>query len=329
MRLPCSHLLTPNIPQHQYLNIPSFSFLIEHPGLHRKILFDLGLRKDISSHPPAVQSFLSESGWNLQVTKDIPDILKENDITIRDIEAVIFSHHHFDHIGDLSQFPQTTDVVVGPGFKEAYLPGWPENPQASLINDEWKIHNIREISFENGSKTLLIGGFPAIDYFGDGSFFLLDAPGHTVGHIAALARVTTASTSSGECDKDTFVLIGGDICHYPGVFRPTKSLPLDTEVQATLHACPVSLFLDVHPEKSHDRPYYNMPVEATVDKESADLSIQRLSAFDANADVMVIIGHDASLVDKLQFFPKTINAWKQEKLKNYRWEFLRDFCNKS
>ncbi|KAJ5389066.1 uncharacterized protein N7496_000134 [Penicillium cataractarum] len=329
MRLPCSHLLTPDIPQHQYLDLPSFSFLIDHSGSQRKILFDLGLRKDALSHPPAVRNFLAESGWDLQVTKDIPEILKEGHLSQDDIEAVVFSHHHFDHLGDLSQFPPSTEVVVGPGFKNAYLPGWPVDPESSLIDEEWKNHQIREISFDHGPKSLLIGGFPAFDYFGDGSFFLLDAPGHTIGHLAALARVSQATNSSTEGQRDKFVLIGGDICHYPGTFRPTIHSPLDPEGQAALCACPASFFLDIHPEKSCEKPYYKMPAHCTVDKDSAQLSIQKLCEFDANEDVLVIIGHDASLIEKIDFFPKTINAWDRESKDNIQWAFLEDFLQGS
>jgi glyoxylase-like metal-dependent hydrolase (beta-lactamase superfamily II) len=35
------------------------------------------------------------------------------------------SHWHFDHVGDPSQFPSSTDLIVGPGFKDAFLPGYP------------------------------------------------------------------------------------------------------------------------------------------------------------------------------------------------------------
>ncbi|KAF3385128.1 Cytochrome P450 monooxygenase andK [Penicillium rolfsii] len=329
MRLPCSHLLLPDIPQHQYLDLPSFSFLIDHPRSQRKILFDLGLRKEFSSHPPAVGKFLRESGWDLQVTKDIPEILKEGNLSPTDIEAVIFSHHHFDHVGDLSQFPPTTEVVVGPGFKNAYLPGWPVNPESSLIEDEWKKHKIREVLFNDGPESVSIGGFQAVDYFGDRSFFLLNAPGHTIGHLAALARISLASTSSEEHPRDKFVFLGGDICHYPGAFRPTKDLLLDSEALAALYSCPASFFLDVHPEKNCDNPFYKMPGHCTVDEKAAERSIQKMGAFDANEDVLVIIGHDASLIGRVEFFPKPISAWERDGKASLQWAFLKDFCQNS
>jgi hypothetical protein len=36
---------------------------------------------------------------------------------------------------------------------------------------------IRQIDFENESKGLKIGDFRAFDWFGDGSFYLLETPG--------------------------------------------------------------------------------------------------------------------------------------------------------
>jgi hypothetical protein len=45
------------------------------------------------------------------------------------------SHWHFDHTGDPSTFPSTTEIVVGPGFKEAMLPTYPEN-EKGMISEE-------------------------------------------------------------------------------------------------------------------------------------------------------------------------------------------------
>ena len=66
--------------------------------------------------------------------------------------------------------------------------------------------SIREISFEHSS--LRIGQFAAFDFFGDGSFYLLDTPGHAIGHMCGLARTTTT----------TFAFLGGDICHFSGTY---------------------------------------------------------------------------------------------------------------
>ena len=85
------------------------------------------------------------------------------------------SHFHWDHTGDPSTFPTSTELVVGPGFQKAFMPGFPSNPDAPIKESDYKGRNVREISF--ASSNLRIGRFRALDYFEDGSFYLLDSPG--------------------------------------------------------------------------------------------------------------------------------------------------------
>lgn len=47
------------------------------------------------------------------------------------------SHWHWDHIGDPSTFPPTTDLIVGAGFKEAMLPGAPANPESPILESDY------------------------------------------------------------------------------------------------------------------------------------------------------------------------------------------------
>ena len=42
------------------------------------------------------------------------------------------SHWHIDHVGDPSTFPDTPEIVVGPGAKEAILPTYPENEDSQF-----------------------------------------------------------------------------------------------------------------------------------------------------------------------------------------------------
>ncbi|KAF7299975.1 Metallo-beta-lactamase superfamily protein [Mycena kentingensis (nom. inval.)] len=61
-------------------------------------------------------------------------------------------------------------------------------------------------NFDFSTAKLNFSGLAAVDYFGDGSFYLIDTPGHFPGHLTALARVTPSS----------FVLLGGDTFMNPG-----------------------------------------------------------------------------------------------------------------
>lgn len=196
-----STFLQPEYTGRDKLSGPSFSFLIEHPS-RKPILFDLGIRKDWRVLP-SYQKFLKNK-WEIVVDRDVADILKENDVDVDGgaIESIVWSHHHWDHVGDASTFPHSTELVVGPGFKDAHLPGYPKNEKSTLLESDFEGREVREVSFEKEGKGLKIGRFNALDYFGDGSFYLLDTPGHDIGHICGLAR-----TSSG---PDSFVFMGGD-----------------------------------------------------------------------------------------------------------------------
>jgi hypothetical protein len=74
----------------------------------------------------------------------------------------------------MQTFPSNVDLIVGPGIKEAYIPGWPKR-EVPLQESDFAGRNVREMSFEESK--LKIDEFRALDYFGDGSFYLLDAPG--------------------------------------------------------------------------------------------------------------------------------------------------------
>jgi L-ascorbate metabolism protein UlaG (beta-lactamase superfamily) len=94
------------------------------------------------------------------------------------------SHSHFDHTGNPDTFSKNAALVVGPGTQAVIRPGWPKNPEAAHPESDFEDREVIELaSFDHG----LVGGMNAHDYFGDGSFYLLDAPGVRL----ALARRRT------------------------------------------------------------------------------------------------------------------------------------------
>jgi glyoxylase-like metal-dependent hydrolase (beta-lactamase superfamily II) len=199
--LPISKYLQPDYVGIDRLVGASFSFLIEHPE-RKPILFDLGVRKDWHDFP-SYERWQSMK-WEIVVDRDVATILKENNVDVDGgaIESIIWSHHHWDHLGNASLFPHSTEVVVGPGFKAAHLPGYPTNPDSLILESDLKGRKLREAEFSADGEGFKIGRFRAMDYFGDGSFYLLDTPGHSVGHICGLARTSTS--------PDSFVFMGGD-----------------------------------------------------------------------------------------------------------------------
>jgi glyoxylase-like metal-dependent hydrolase (beta-lactamase superfamily II) len=331
---PVSAFMHPAITGHEYLNAPAFSFLVEQVSSHRKILFDLGLRKDWQRLPPAVLKILTDPSWKCEVTKNVAEILQENgvDVAAGEIEAVVWSHWHFDHIGDVSTFPITTTLIGGAGVQEALLPGYPKNPDSALLESDFAGREYKEIDFDK-EPTVELGRFRGYDYFKDGSFYLLDAPGHAIGHITGLARVT--STQEGDVE-DTFIFMGADTAHHGASFRPTKYLPFPRDIQPSPlrtsypTICPGHIFEAIHPSKKGVEPYYQLNEQTPHNKQQADYSVGLMQEFDAADHVFVIIAHDDTLLDPnvgIEWFPHgTLKFWKAKDYANrLRWAFLKDF----
>ena len=276
-------------------------------------------------------STVQSVGGAINITADVPDILNAASVPLSSIDFAIWSHHHPDHTGDLSLFPTSTSLVVGPGFKtrpETY-PGQPVGPNAETLHEAFEGRELIELDFSrsSGASTLKVGGLRAIDWFDDGSFYLLEAPGHTADHIMALARTSA----------DKFVLLAGDGAHHCGEFRPAPLTPLpDTispsplEPPTSASSCPCSLFQPVHPspESFRTMPFYEAAAHHIEDAVAKRATLDALRAFDASPDVLIILTHDASLLDVLEFFPKAdLSGWeKQPSRKDIgQWRFLNDF----
>lgn len=95
LRIPMKTFVKDHVPGHDFLECPAYSFLIEHSS-GQKLIFDLGLRKDIAASPPAVlQSFIAESeksGASVTVDTDVASILKEASVDLNDIKAIIWRY---------------------------------------------------------------------------------------------------------------------------------------------------------------------------------------------------------------------------------------------
>ncbi|KAG9099724.1 hypothetical protein FS749_000586 [Ceratobasidium sp. UAMH 11750] len=321
--LPTHLFFGPTIKGYEVLDCPAYSFLIEHESSGKKLLFDLAVAKDWRNGPPTIANRVLQNNWQVIVPKNVSDILNEHGVPLESINSIIWSHYHWDHTGDPSLFPPTTSLTVGPGFTKAKTPGYPTNPDSLILESAYKGRELVEVSFEE--TNLSLGRFRALDYFGDGSFYLLDSPGHAIGHICGLARTT----------PDTFIFMGGDICHHGGELRPNQYLPLPEHISPNpfkpqSFPCPGSILLDIHPHNSATEPFFQIAdlngKQAHDDPAEAQRSLGKLEDFDGHPNILTIIAHDHTLLDVLEFYPKNLNDWQERGYKERgMWQFLRDF----
>ncbi|WWC91213.1 uncharacterized protein L201_006155 [Kwoniella dendrophila CBS 6074] len=273
--------------------IPCHSMLIEKGD--EALLSDLGLREDVENFTPFLHNTLLKVFGTASAPHPIAQ-LKESGYKLDRLKAVIISHKHFDH----SILAYTFIVIIlGLGSLKSIGPGYPKDP-----NGQWETSwlekykfielpkvetagawsgDIAEVSAEKEKKWERLGCFEhAVDWFGDGSFWLIDAPGHCCGHIMALCRVTT--------QPDTYVLLAGDAAHHQTMYLPVPTSEGDFR---------------------SPKPVINGKVQFAEDPIKATFVVGQLTRMTQEDNVMVILAHEKEVKDVVDYHPNDIAKWKE------------------
>ncbi|KAF2683193.1 Metallo-hydrolase/oxidoreductase [Lentithecium fluviatile CBS 122367] len=226
-------LFVTNADPEKRATVPSLSFLIQHPSSSNlfkptKLVFDLGLKRDFSGYRDAQQHHIAQRQPTI-VSPDVAESLRKGNLGPGEIDTVILSHVHWDHVGTASDFTNA-EFVVGSGTLHLLAHGGGPLYPAEIFNaNELPKDRTRELppAREEDTKKAFyqrtshswrpLAGFPAtIDYFGDGSLYIVDAPGHLDGHVNLLART----------GPKKWVYLGGDCCHDPRILSGEKGIAL-------------------------------------------------------------------------------------------------------
>jgi glyoxylase-like metal-dependent hydrolase (beta-lactamase superfamily II) len=200
---------------------PSLSFFLVHPN-GTKIVYDLGLRKDWRGYPEAFVWRVESGTRKIDVSKDVLDSVIAGGENPEDVNVVIVSHIHYDHTGNPDQFPKAK-YIIGPGSLELI-----ERSRDIPAIDNWFTDDllptnrslINQLPPIDSGDWKPLGPFErSIDYFGDGSFYIIDSPGHLPGHINGLVRI----------GKDRFVYLASDSCHFTSLLSGECSIAIYTD----------------------------------------------------------------------------------------------------
>lgn len=213
--------------------VPSLAFLIQHPSASKspetdKLVFDLGLKRDFSGYRKAQEEHIAQRQPTI-VSPDAADSLRKGGLGPEDIDTVVLSHVHWDHVGTSSDFTKA-EFVVGSGTLHLLANGGGPLYPAELFNpDEIPADRTRELppvnaydkdkasTRQTNHAWTPLAGFPAaVDFYNDGSVYIIDAPGHLPGHVNLLARTA----------PNKWVYLGGDCCHDPRILSGEKGIAL-------------------------------------------------------------------------------------------------------
>lgn len=171
-------------------------YAIEHPT-HGTFIVDSGVATAFRDPDSAPVSSLVASQMNFDAlnVKASPAEWLENR---GPLAGVFLTHIHLDHIMGLPDVPADVPVYLGPGetVDRSFMNLFVQGTLDGLLDGR---PALREWQFEPDASGRFSG---VIDVFGDGSFFAIHTPGHTVGSTAYLAR-----TAQGP------VLMVGDASH--------------------------------------------------------------------------------------------------------------------
>ncbi|UCD67083.1 MAG: N-acyl homoserine lactonase family protein, partial [Betaproteobacteria bacterium] len=120
-----------------------------------------------------------------QKRADVIDMqLKKLGYKMSDVVAVITSHSHLDHMGNVEMFPNALHILQK---RELYQAWWPEKFQRSS-----GAHIMADYDDARDFNYFALDG--DLDVFGDGSITVLDAPGHTLGNSSLKLKFANGDT---------------------------------------------------------------------------------------------------------------------------------------
>ncbi|KAF7298306.1 Metallo-beta-lactamase superfamily protein [Mycena kentingensis (nom. inval.)] len=321
----------PVVPGHESVTFPVYAFLVEHGT--RKLLFDLGARERMwrtlrqrslgslraghsSSRARGISSTYSGTwGFRWRASKVLFGLTRTLTISC----------------GDMSKFSGSTNLVVG---GDTDISTFPTNPNSSLLESDFAGREVTKIDF--GASELKFNDLRAFDYFGDGSLYLVDAPGvprrwpprrprprHSLPkpnlHPPRRRQLPPrrASPSAPRLPiRLPLPRAPPRLFHHPHLHRPLLLLPgsHDGHFDLPSRAAPLLSIADA-----------GSVLRFSADPVQGAVTLEKIARWDADEDVLVLIVHDASVVsgDVLPYYPRALNGWKKAGWKQKSvWRFL-------
>jgi len=181
-------------------------YLVVHPkGM---LLYDTGLNDRLVGRP-LYENVLD--GYAQIKFNTLSGQLADIGVAPADIDYLVLSHYHWDHVGNASDFAGATWLVY-------------QGDRDRMFSKEARAYAwFSQYSQLEHSKTMLLKGDH--DVFGDGSVTVIATPGHTEGHCSLLVRLKNTGP----------VVLSGDLYHYEEE-RTLNRMPDEEKTSGTVQS---------------------------------------------------------------------------------------------
>jgi glyoxylase-like metal-dependent hydrolase (beta-lactamase superfamily II) len=172
----------------QSYDIVMSCYLIKHGD--DWLLWDTGLPKKYLAGP------LTEGTFTTKLDRTIVDQLGDLGLRADDIKYVAVSHSHFDHSGQVNEFPNATLII-----QRSELDAMADTKKASAHYIDSGLFSTH-ITGDKLERVRVVDG--DVDLFGDGTLKTIQTPGHTPGSMALLLKLNHAG----------YYVLSGDQWHF-------------------------------------------------------------------------------------------------------------------
>jgi len=202
-RLDCGHSLandesvwTPGENVGKTIEFSSTCYLIRHG--RDVLMWDTGVPEQTIGDPKGWSTLPNLIVYHLD--KTVSSQLAEIGLSTSDVNYLLVSHTHGDHIGNVSLFPNATVVMQKAEYDWINAP-LPSDPDLKTLV------TLARTLLGRPNRLELISG--DIDLFRDGSMMLLSTPGHTPGSQSLMVHLKNTG----------YVILSGDVAHLEDNFN--------------------------------------------------------------------------------------------------------------